>query len=113
MTLGVLLSRARESRGVSGRALAAALGLSPSMISLFESDDRRPSRTQVLTIGQTLELPDEEVDRLLIAGEHLPTAYDRVPPTDPDVLLVARLLADERLPDADRARFRLALRLAA
>jgi transcriptional regulator with XRE-family HTH domain len=112
-TLGVSLAHARESRGVSGRALASALGLSPSMVSLFESDDRRPSRSQIRAIGQMLELSEAEIDSLLIAGDHLPAAFDRVPPTDPDVLLVARVLADERLPESDRERFRLAIRLAA
>jgi transcriptional regulator with XRE-family HTH domain len=110
-TFGGLLARHRRERSQSGRALAAAIGVSPSMLSMLESDDRRPSREQTLLIADKLGLSAAERDELLVTAGHLAGAFDRISPSDPDLLLLADILADEGIPEEDKEELRFTLRL--
>ena len=107
-----LLRALRERRGLNQARLARLVALSPSMLNMLESGDRRPTRDQIVRLVAALDLPAADADDLLAAGGHLPAAYDAVPPTDPDVLLLVRTLADAALSDAERLRLRLIVRLA-
>ncbi len=108
---GTLLCRYRERHGKSGRALSAEVGVTPSVISMFESGNRRPNRDHVLRIARGLGLDVADTNTLLVAAGHLPEVYDRTPPWDPDLLLVGDLLGDETIPLEQREELRLALRL--
>jgi hypothetical protein len=83
------------------------------MVGLIEMGERRATRAQILRAAEALGLAPEDRDALLHAAGHLPGAYDSVPPTDPDVLLLAELLGDPGLSANDRRALRLAVRLAA
>lgn len=110
--LARLLREARERRGLSQKELAHAVGLSPAMMNYLESGERRPGRETVLRLASALGLDEPSTDRLLVAGGHLPAAYDRTPPSDPDLVALAGVLGDERIPPEERATLRLMLRLA-
>lgn len=113
---GELLRQQRlgGKRGVlSQKTLARAIGLSASMVTLLESGERRPTREQILRIATVLVLSPVQTDELLLAGGHFPSAYDRTPPADEDLLLVADILGDEAISEEAKLRFRLAIRLAA
>ncbi len=49
-----ILKRLREERHLSQRQLAAKIGVSPSMVGLYESGDRMPSFETLLRIRQIL-----------------------------------------------------------
>lgn len=66
--LGALLRAWRASRGVSQLDLALRSGLSARHLSFIETGRTQPSRQALLTIGETLELPLRERNRLLEAG---------------------------------------------
>lgn len=108
---GGLLAHYRARADYSQSGLARAVGLSGSMVHLLEVGDRNPTAAQARAFALALGLSENDADRLLIAGGHLPLAYDRVPPSDPDLLALARLLGGDRLPSAEKARLRLLLRL--
>ncbi len=105
------LRRARERRGLSQNALARGADVSPSMVNMLESGERRPTRELVLRLGQQLGLTEPETDDLLAAAGLLPTIYDRVDPTDPDLLLAAGVLGDPAIPEQERLQLRLLIRL--
>ncbi len=107
-----VLERFRNGR-LTRKDLARQIGLSPAMITLFLSGERRPNRNQTLRMAVALSLEPAETDELLLAAGHLPAVYDRTPPTDYDLMLVASILGDSQIPDRDKERFRFAIRLAA
>ncbi len=106
-----ILERFRNGR-LTRKDLAQQIGLSPAMITLFLSGERRPNRNQTLRMAAALGLEPAETDELLMAAGHLPAVYDRTPPTDYDLMLVASILGDSQIPDRAKERFRLAIRLA-
>lgn len=110
---GAYLRRLREARGLTQKALAQQIDLSPAMVGLIESGERRATRGQILRASDALDLSSAERDSLLDAAGHLPAAYDRVRPTDPDVRLLVEVLGDPALSAEDRRAVRLAVRLAA
>ncbi len=79
---------------------------------MLENSERRPTRDLILRLANALKLTEREADELLAAGGSLPTAYDRVSPADPDLLMIARILGDPSLEPAHRTQFRALLRLA-
>lgn len=107
-----LLRRYRESQHISQKVLAQSVGLTPAMLNYLEAGERRPSRDAVLRIARALRLERADADKLLIAGGHLAAAYDRIPPSDPDLLTVADILGDENIPSTERALLRMTLRIA-
>ena len=109
---GTYLRRLREARSLTQKALAQQIDLSPAMVGLIESGERRATRGQILRAADALELSSADRDSLLDAAGHLPAAYDRVPPTDPDVRLLVEVLGDPALSAEDRRAVRLAVRLA-
>lgn len=66
--LGGLLRAWRAARGVSQLALAHRSGLSARHLSFIETGRTQPSRQALLTIGEALEMPLRERNRLLEAG---------------------------------------------
>jgi transcriptional regulator with XRE-family HTH domain len=110
---GAYLRRLREAKGLTQKTLAQRIDLSPAMVGLIESGERRATRGQILRAASALEASVEEQDRLLDSAGQLPAAYDRVPPTDPDVRLLAEILGDPKLSAEERREVRLAVRLTA
>lgn len=102
----------RERTGQSQNGLARAVDVSPSTVNMLESGDRRPTRDLVLRLGRALDLQPTDFDLLLDSAGFLPTVYDQLPPTDPDLLLVARVLADVQVPEPEKTQLRALLRLA-
>ena len=110
-SFATVLRRCRDRSGVPQKSLAQQVGLSPSMIALLELAERRPTRQQILRIATALALTATEADELLLAGGQLPSVYDRISPADPDLLLLADVLGDLGIPEQDKLRLRLLLRL--
>lgn len=108
-----LFGALRRRSGLSQNALARKAGASPSTINNLESGERHPTRDLTLALARSLDLPPAETDALLVAARHAPTLTDRLPPTDPELRLVAEILADETLPPAQRDHFRALIRHAA
>jgi transcriptional regulator with XRE-family HTH domain len=106
---GPILRHWRQARGLSQQGLAERAGMSTRHLSFLETGRCGPSRAAVLQLGKALDVPDAEVERLLLvagyAGDwtryygdpvairpqlekvsHLLTAHDPFPAliTDPD-----------------------------
>lgn len=113
-SFGALLRRFRERVGLSQNALAKRAGLDASAINRLERGERSQTRrAAVEALAAALGLTPAERDQLLAAGGHLPTSLARLGLADPTLLLIADILADERIPAAERAEFRELIRLAA
>lgn len=111
VNFGMVLRGFRERAGLSQSALARRAGLDPSFVNRLESGQRGADRAVAEGLARALDLNPTEMDQLLAAGGHLPLLLARLGPQDPTLQLVARILADERLSDADRAAFRQVIEL--
>jgi transcriptional regulator with XRE-family HTH domain len=112
--VGELLRRWREQRGLSQNALARRMGVNPAYVNRLEHGGRGARNRALLErAAAALDLGPAERDALLTAAGHLPRALQQVGPTDPTLQLVADLLADPNVSPADKALFRLHVRLAA
>ena len=111
--LPTLLAALRGRAGLSQNALARQAGVSPSTVNNLESGGRHPTRDLTLQIAHSLELSPAETDALLVAARHAPTLTDRLSPADPELRLVAAILADASLPKGRRDHFRALIRHAA
>lgn len=110
MEFGAKLKAYRERAGMSQNALARAAGLNPATINRMEKGERSGSNPELVEkICDALGLTGADRDDLLGSAGHLPDVYERVPPSDPTLLAVAGVLADERLSEADRAELRTVL----
>jgi len=101
-----LLRRYRERASLSQSALARLAHLDASFVNRVESGQRGAEREPVEALIAALHLAPDEADRLLAAGGHLPAVFARLGLHDPTLQLVARILDDERLSQADRDAFR-------
>ena len=110
-----LLGGFRARRGLSLRAVAAAVGLHPQELARSEAGRRRPSDgAELLSLAGVLGLEPEERDELLAAAGAWPGDYLLLGPADPTLRAVARVLAAPSVPDDLRGPFRAAVdRLAA
>ncbi len=107
MEFGVRLKAYREAAGLSQNALARKSGLNPASINRLESGERSPSnRSLVEGICDALGLAPTERNELLGSAGHLPEVYASVPPTDPTLMLVARVLGDGRLAEDEKGEYR-------
>src|SRR5689334_19641351 len=57
MTVGECVRRLREEAGFQQQELAERIGISASMLSLIESDDREPTISRLRSISDALEVP--------------------------------------------------------
>lgn len=102
-----LLRTCREQSRLSQRALSQAAGINQAIISRLESGDRTPSGAeQVLAIARALNLDRSTTDTLLSSAGYWPQTYLLLGPRDQTLRAVAEILADERIPDARKQRFR-------
>ncbi len=113
--LGAMVREIRQRTwGLTQREVSRRSGLSPETVSQVENGNRVPSRPSMLSIARALELPDSEIDRLLIAAGYLPLRPSLRALVDEPVLWeIAQLLVDPSLPEESRALVRAHLRLAA
>jgi transcriptional regulator with XRE-family HTH domain len=112
-SFGELLRARRGQHARSTADLARDVDLSRSLLSRFESGERRPSREQALKVARALQLSARETDELLDAAGFRPAAYGRVSLADPDLQLVADVLGDASVPAEEKDAFRMSLRLLA
>jgi transcriptional regulator with XRE-family HTH domain len=111
---GGLLKTYRVAAGLSQNALAKRVGVNPAYVNRLESGERRPSqRHYVLDLARELRLNEEQTNRLLEAGGHLPRGFDRMDARDHTQRLVADILGDETIPRQEREEFRQVIALVA
>ncbi len=111
---GGLLKTYRVAAGLSQNALAKRVGVNPAYVNRLESGERRPSqRHYVLDLARELSLNEEQTNRLLEAGGHLPRGFDRMDARDHTQRLVADILGDETIPRQEREEFRQVIALVA
>ena len=111
-SFGALLRQYRERARLSQLGLARISGVHASIINRFERDERQPAdREMIDRLATALRLPPADSDRLLAAGGFFPVVIARLGAADPDLLLVAAILADETIPVAEREEFRTLLRI--
>lgn len=109
-----LMRQYRERAGLSQNGLADRAGRDPGTVNRLESGKRAPvNREMIEALAEVLGLATNERDRFLAAAGHLPADYAHVGLGDPDLRLVAEVLADPLLAGEARDEFRLAVRLAA
>ena len=63
-TLGQILRKQRESKGLLLRQVAAAMEMDTALLSKIERDERKPSKEQVLSFTKYYKI---ETDELLLA----------------------------------------------
>lgn len=73
---GVLLRGWREQRRLSQLDLANLAGTSTRHLSYLETGRSRPSREMVLRLGETLDVPLSDRNRILLAAGHAPAYAD-------------------------------------
>ncbi|MBA3906171.1 MAG: helix-turn-helix transcriptional regulator [Pseudonocardiales bacterium] len=73
---GVLLRSWREQRRLSQLDLAHLAGTSTRHLSYLETGRSRPSREMVLRLGETMDVPLSERNRMLLAAGHAPAYAD-------------------------------------
>ena len=59
--LGQLLKEARENKGLLLREVAAAISADTAMISKFEKGERKPTRDQISSLAQALDIDEKEI----------------------------------------------------
>ena len=111
-SFGAVLRQYRECARLSQLGLARISGVHVSIINRFEHDERQPADREIIDrLATALRLRAADCDRLLAAGGFFPVAIERLGAADPDLLLVAAILADETIPAAEREEFRTLLRI--
>jgi transcriptional regulator with XRE-family HTH domain len=111
---GEALRQARLGAGLSQNELGRRAGINPGTINRLETGEREPTgREMIAALAEALTLPPADRDRLLAAADLLPDPLARLGAADPTLVLVADILADERIPAGERADFRLQIELAA
>lgn len=106
-TFSGLLRTYRVGAGLSQNALARKVGVNPAYVNRLESGERRPAkRRYVLELAQALNLDEPATNQLLEAGGHLPVGFEQVDTRDSTVRFVAEILADQSIPEHERAEFR-------
>lgn len=56
MNLGQKIKDLRESRGLRQQDLAEAIGITPSMISMYESNKKKPGRETIIKLANALNV---------------------------------------------------------
>lgn len=111
---GAVLRHYREQAHLSQLALSKSCGIHASIINRFERDERHPAdRDTIERLAKALQLTPGACDHLLAVAGFFPVAIERIGAADPDLLLVANILADDALPASDRDDFRQLLRIVA
>lgn len=114
---GALVRSFRQRAALSQNELARRVGVDPAYVNRIEAAPRSrpvlPRRPVVERLAFVLGLSDPEADRLFVAAGHAPRSLDALGDWDDLLTLVASLLADPRLDDADRDEFRAVVRLVA
>lgn len=111
-SFGDRLRALREAKALSQNALARAAELSPSLVNMLESGDRRPTAEITRRLARALGLGGADVDALLALAGQLPLAYDSISPADPDLLLLAQVLGDASIQARERRQLRALVRVA-
>ena len=114
---GQLLRAFRVRSGLSQNHLARRAEIDPAYVNRLErappESTNLPRRKVVLALAVAMELGPADTDRLLVACGLCPEAIARLGTWEPALGQVARVLADSRLSDDDRAEFRELIRIAA
>ncbi|HLI28154.1 MAG TPA: helix-turn-helix transcriptional regulator [Chloroflexota bacterium] len=109
-----LLRQFRERAGLSCNELARLVAVDPSYISRLERGEREPPRRLVVErLAAVLALPPFERDRLLVSAGYTPASIEALGGWDATLQAVAEVLADPRVPTADRQAFRQVIDLLA
>src|SRR5512143_1945113 len=66
--VGPILRHGRQTRGLSQQGLAERSGMSTRHLSFLETGRCGPSRSAVLQLCKALDVPDAEVERLLLVA---------------------------------------------
>ena len=94
-TIGAILRRAREIRGLSGAVAARAASISPAYLSKLESDAvKKPSPPVLHRLSEVLAVPYAELMRL--SGYRVPGESAESPTVTVGAALFADLTDDER-----------------
>jgi transcriptional regulator with XRE-family HTH domain len=105
------LRELREKRGLSQAALARATGLDTGYLTRCEQGQRVPANVDTVeSLAAALDCAESETDALRIAAGFLPRAIQQLGLDDPELLLLAQLLAPAELPAATRDVIRRVIR---
>lgn len=91
-TFGMALRHERETAGITQRALADLLGVTPAAVSQWENDGAEPDRAAVFGIEHALGLTPGDLSR----------ALGYLPVVDAPASVTAAIEADPELTDAER-----------
>jgi transcriptional regulator with XRE-family HTH domain len=106
-TFGEHLATVRQRVGLSQHALAKAAGVDASYVNRLEHGERQaPDVELIRKFATALGLDATQTDALVVAGGGLPTALERLGPLDPTIILLADVLGDPAVPEAERTNLR-------
>jgi transcriptional regulator with XRE-family HTH domain len=106
-TFGEQLAAVRHQAGRSQHALAKAAGIDASYVNRLERGERQaPDVPLIRRFAAELGLDASQTDALVVAGNGLPAALERLGPLDPTILLLADVLGDPSIPEDELVHLR-------
>jgi transcriptional regulator with XRE-family HTH domain len=106
-TFGEQLAAVRQRVGLSQHALAKAAGVDASYVNRLERGERQaPDVALIRKFATALGLDASQTDALVVAGNGLPAALERLGALDPTIVLLADVLGDLSIPPSERADLR-------
>jgi transcriptional regulator with XRE-family HTH domain len=60
-SLGQILKKAREKKNLILRKVAAAVDIDQSLISKFEKNERKPTKSQIIRLAHFYDFPENEL----------------------------------------------------
>lgn len=113
-TFGEHLAAVRQRAGLSQHALAKGVNVDASYVNRLEHGERQaPDVALIRRFAEALGLDTAQTDALVVAGGGLPRFLERLGPLDPTILLLADVLSDPGIPEAERTNLRRIIALLA
>ena len=106
-TFGEQLAAVRQQAGLSQHALAKASGVDASYVNRLERGERQaPDVPLIRRFATELGLDASQTDALVVAGNGLPAALERLGALDPTILLLADVLSDPSISEDELVHLR-------
>ena len=110
-SFAAVLRSLREARGMSQAELARRAEIDSGYLTRCEQGQRVPTSPELVErMAAALASTREEANTLLVAAGFFPPELERVGPADPEILLLARLLAPDTLSATVREGVRAVIR---
>lgn len=97
MGIGENIKKKRKEAGLTQHELSARLGVSPAMISQYESGARNPKRETLIKIANALDVTEQELLDFPDGSYRLYMAYDEAEPNETGPVVGTILVTQQNL----------------